>query len=59
MDRRTKISAKRKLSVESRDLSFEANGEKVERTKKACTNNSSLYYCLAELSAACSAEAVT
>lgn len=48
MDRRTKISAKRKLSVESRDLSFEANGEKVVRTKKACTNNSSLYYCLAE-----------
>lgn len=35
MDRRTKISAKRKLSVESRDLSFEANGEKVVKDQKS------------------------
>lgn len=59
MDRRTKISAKRKLSVESRDLSFEANGEKVVRTKKAYTNNSSFVLLSCRASAARFAEAVT
>lgn len=53
MDRRTKISAKRKLNVESRDLPFERDWRK-SCNDQMCTN-SFVWSC--RTSAACLAEA--